>query len=186
MHLFYAIFLGLLFGFILQKVGAANPKRIIDMLRLKDFHLMKAILFGIGLSSLLLFVLMWVGVISSDHLSVKASYVGVPLGGALLGAGWALAGFCPGTGVVAAGAGRKDGWFFILGGLVGAFVFMLVYASIKSTPLYSSLGGKMTLVETGVKKYAVLLPSAPPLIVAGGIALAFLAIAFFLPNKKSN
>ena len=42
MEIVKAIFIGLLFGFILQKSGAANPQRIIDMLRLKDFHLMKA------------------------------------------------------------------------------------------------------------------------------------------------
>ena len=42
---------GLLFGFILQKSGAANPQRIIDMLRLKDSHLVKVILFAIGFSS---------------------------------------------------------------------------------------------------------------------------------------
>ncbi len=186
MNIVLAIVLGLLFGFILQKIGAANPQKIIDMLRLKDFHLMKAILFGIGLSSLLLFVLINIGVIDSSHLSVKASYTGVIIGGAILGLGWAIAGFCPGTGVVAAGAGRKDALVFILGGLLGAFVFTLLYASLKATFLFADLGGKATIAATGNEKFAALIPSMPAIAIAGGIAIVLMIIAWILPEKQKN
>ncbi len=46
---------------------------------------MKAIFFAIGSSSTLLFLLMSVGVIDAGHRSVKSSYIGVIVGGALLG-----------------------------------------------------------------------------------------------------
>lgn len=186
MNIVMAIILGLLFGFILQKIGAANPQIIINMLRLKDFHLMKAIFFGIGISSLLLFILLNIGIISSSNLSVKASYAGVIIGGAILGLGWAVAGFCPGTGVVAAGAGRKDALFFILGGLLGAFVFTVLYASLKTTFLFADLGGKISLATTGNDKFAALLPSIPGIVIAGGIAAIFIIIAWMLPEKQKN
>ena len=186
MSIILAIILGLLFGFILQKIGAANPQKIINMLRLNDFHLMKAILFGIGISSLLLFVLLNIGVINSGNLSVKASYAGVIIGGGILGLGWAIAGFCPGTGIVAAGAGRKDALFFILGGLLGAFVFTLLYASLKGTFLFADLGGKITIAATGNEKFISLISSIPAIAIAGGIAMILIIIAWILPETQNS
>ena len=155
MELILAVFLGTAFGFILQRIGAADPDKIIGMLRLTDTHLMKTILTGIGVSSSLLFLGMASGVIDSAHLSVKSMYAGVPIGGVLLGIGWAISGFCPGTGLVAAGSGRKDAFFFIPGGLVGAGVFIFMYGALAETAIFDSLlGGKVTLAQTG--KYEVL------------------------------
>ncbi len=57
MNIILAIVLGLAFGIALDQAKASNPQKIIGMLRLKDFHLMKVILFAIGFSSLLLFIL---------------------------------------------------------------------------------------------------------------------------------
>ena len=95
MTIISAVILGIFFGFALQRVGATNPQNIINMLRLKDLHLMKAIFFAIGISSTLLFLMMAAGIIDAGHLSVKSSYIGVILGGALLGLGFAVAGYWP-------------------------------------------------------------------------------------------
>jgi uncharacterized membrane protein YedE/YeeE len=73
---------------------------------------MKTILFAIGVSSLLLFIGLALGIFNAEHLSVKATYSGVVIGGALLGIGFAVAGYCPGTGLCAAATGRLDGWVF--------------------------------------------------------------------------
>lgn len=142
---------------------------------------MKAILLGIGLSSLLLFILLGSGAMSSSHLSVKDAYVGVIVGGMILGLGWAISGFCPGTGVVAAGAGRKDALVFIVGGLLGAFLYTILYGFIKDTFLYVDLGGKITLAVTG--KYAAMITSLPGLAVAVILALVFIIVAFILPER---
>ncbi len=183
MQIILAIIIGTLFGFVLQRVGASNPQRIIDMLRLKDFHLMKAILFGIAVASVLLFIGMTLGVIDPSHLSVKTSYWGVIVGGLLLGLGWAIAGYCPGTGIAAVGDGRKDALFFILGGLIGALIYMTIFANVKSTGLLDKiLGGKSTLALTETS-YPALIDNIPGVIVALVIAIVFALTAWLLPNS---
>ena len=180
MDIFYAILLGTAFGFVLQRIGAADPDEIVGMLRLSNLRLAKAILLAIGLSSLVLFGGMTIGVIDAGHLSVKTSYVGVGVGGLLLGAGWALSGFCPGTGVVAAGTGRRDALAFLVGGLAGAALFMGSYAPLAETLLFDEvLGGKATLANT--ESYDALL-TLPALVVAAALAALFMGAAFLLPN----
>lgn len=150
MEIIMSILLGTLFGFVLQRVGAADPDKIIGMLRLSDLHLMKAILAGIGISSALLFTGLLSGIIETVHFDVKAMYWGVIIGGLMLGFGWAIGGYCPGTGIAAAGSGRKDGLFFILGGLVGAGLYTLSYQYIEQSWLFQKvLGGNTALVVTG-------------------------------------
>jgi uncharacterized membrane protein YedE/YeeE len=183
MTIILAIILGVFFGFALQRVGATNPQNIINMLRLKDLHLMKAIFFAIGISSTLLFLLMSAGIIDAGHLSVKSSYMGVIPGGALLGLGFAVAGYCPGTSLTALADGRRDALFFSVGGLVGALIYTLVYGSIKSTWLFDKIAGGKVMLAAGSDKFQALVPAVPGSLLAAGIGLAFMAIAWKLPDK---
>ncbi len=183
MNIVLAIILGVFFGFALQRVGANNPQNIINMLRLKDLHLMKAILFAIGISSTLLFLLMAFGIINSGHLSVKSSYFGVIVGGALLGLGFAVAGYCPGTSLTALADGRKDALFFIGGGLIGALLYTLVYGSISETWLFDKIAGGKVMLATGSEKFEPLLPMISGTLLAAAIGIVLMLIAWKLPEK---
>jgi len=187
MDIIDAIFLGSLFGFVLHRVGASNPQNIINMLRLTDLHLMKVILMGIAMSRAILYIGLTLGFFDPSHLSVKTSYWGVFIGGLILGAGWALAGYCPGTGVAALGDGRKDAIFFIIGGFVGAWLYMITYPVFKGTFLLDKiLGGKVTLAQTPRESYAVLLDKIPGIIPALIVALVLGFIAWRLPGKTAE
>ena len=162
MSIALAILLGTAFGFILHRVGASNPQLIVDMLRLRNLHLAKAILLGIAIASAGLFLGLTLGLIDPSHVSVKTSYWGVLAGGAILGAGWALTGYCPGTGVVAMGDGRRDAFFYVAGGLLGAFAYMLVFPMVKDTFLLDEIaGGKTTLAAMPDTSYTAIVGGAP-------------------------
>jgi uncharacterized membrane protein YedE/YeeE len=180
MELVTASIFGILFGFVLQRIGAADPDRIIAMLQLRDLTLMKTILAAIGFSSTLLFIGLAAGWIPADHLSVKPMYAGVTIGGMILGLGWSISGFCPGTSMAALGTGRKDAVFFFLGGLVGAGLYMVMYASLKDSSLMQPLfGGAVTLAAN--VKTASLFPEASGALVAAVVGIGLIAIATLLP-----
>jgi len=183
MTMILAVVLGAAFGFALNRVGATNPNNIINMLRLSDLHLMKTIMFAVGIASILLFGGMALGLIDPGNLSVKASYSGVVVGGVLLGLGFAVAGYCPGTGLAAAATGRLDGLVFVIGGFAGAFAYMLSYAWVEDTGVLADIfGGKSTLAATGNEAYPALLEALPGTGVAVAIAALMLILAALLPR----
>lgn len=179
-YILLALLIGAAFGFVLDRIGATDPTWIGRMLSLTNLHLMKTILLAIGVGSPLMFTGQVTGLVDVGHMSVKAAYVGVFLGGLLLGAGWALAGYCPGTGVCAAATGRKDAWFFVAGGLLGAAAYMVTYPFWKGAGLLE--GGKLTLGTVPGSGYDGVLPVSGDIlgIVMG---LLFIAAAFVLPDS---
>ncbi|KIM10526.1 MAG: hypothetical protein KU37_09470 [Sulfuricurvum sp. PC08-66] len=181
MQLFFAVVLGGLFGYIMHRAGIANPDRIINMLRLKDFHLMKVIFFGVGFSSLVVMLFLWWGILEPQHLQIKPAYFGVLLGGALFGLGFAISGYCPGTCLVGAGAQRYDALIFLAGGLVGALAFTFSYEYLAATWLFSDIAGKTTVTDHYVTTSIV--DASYSIAVNGAIALLFFLLAWKLPNK---
>ncbi|WP_424941924.1 DUF6691 family protein [Aliiroseovarius crassostreae] len=182
MQIVLALVIGALFGFVLDRIGATNPSVLIRMLSLRSLGLMKAILLAIGVGSILMFGGQMTGLVDVGHMSVKTAYVGVFVGGLLLGAGWALSGFCPGTGVCAAATGRKDALFFILGGLMGAAAYMMTYPTVKASGLLDSIaGGKVTLGTVPGAKYDGL-TALPGDVLGLGLGVLFVVIAFVVPD----
>ncbi len=183
MELVLAILIGGAFGATLDRIGASNPTWIGKMLNLTNLHLMKTILLAIGVGSSLMFGGQMMGLVDVGHMSVKASYVGVFVGGMLLGVGWAASGYCPGTGLVAAATGRRDALVYIAGGLFGAAAYMAAYPAIKATGLLNDLyGGKVTLGSIPNAAYDGVMTIQGDLL---GIVLGmiFIIVAFMLPDR---
>jgi hypothetical protein len=186
MQILLAIVIGAAFGAVLDRVGATNPNVITGMLTLRRVRLMKTILLAIGTGSILMFAGQMTGFVDVGHMSVKTAYVGVFIGGLMLGAGWAASGFCPGTGVCAAASGRKDALFFIAGGLLGAAAYMVTYPSWKASGLLDKvLGGKVTLGTVPGSKFDGLFAMSGDIL---GIVLGavFVLVAFVLPETLTG
>ena len=181
--LLLAIVIGAAFGAVLERIGATNPTYIDRMLNLTNLNLMKTILLAIGTGSVLMFGGQMIGLVDVGHMSVKAAYIGVFLGGLMLGAGWAASGYCPGTGVCAAASGRKDALFFIAGGLLGAAAYMMTYPMWKASGLLDGVaGGKVTLGTVPDSGYDGLTAVSGDL-VGIVLGLAFIGVAFALPER---
>lgn len=186
MEILLACILGGLFGAMLERIGATNPNWVGRMLNLTNTHLMKTILVAIGTASILMFGGQMLGLVEVGNMSVKAINVGVLLGGAILGIGWAMSGYCPGTGVCGLATGRLDALFFVAGGLVGAGAYTLSY------PLWNDIGflngEKWTLGAIPGADYPAAIPNLPVTgdVLGIGLGVAFILIAILLPRRLSG
>lgn len=186
MEILLALVIGAAFGAVLDRIGAADPTWIGRMLSLKNLHLAKTIMMAIGTGSVLMFGGQMLGLVDVAHMSVKAAYAGVFLGGLMLGFGWALSGYCPGTGLVAAGTGRKDALFFIAGGLLGAAAYMVTYPAWLASGLLADIGGgKVTLGTVPGSSYAGM-TGLPGDILGLVLGAVFIVIAFALPTRLTG
>jgi uncharacterized membrane protein YedE/YeeE len=120
--------LGVLFGAGLFLAGLADPDKIIGTLRFKDFHALRTIAVFVLVGMLGTWILNIIGI---AHFSVKpAAMLSILIGGSLLGIGFGLTGYCPGTGLACAASGRIDAIVTVAGMLAGALVFILIYPGI--------------------------------------------------------
>lgn len=151
------LIVGVAFGAILSASGLSDPRRITDMLRLKDLRLLKLLVTAIATGIVGIAVLASLG---EAHTSIKTLHVvALLLGGVVFGAGFALAGYCPGTALAAAAEGRRDALFTVLGGLVGTTAFAASYGWLSPRLIEPLSYGKPTLFSwLGVPALAVALP----------------------------
>ncbi|MBW8270028.1 YeeE/YedE thiosulfate transporter family protein [Caldovatus aquaticus] len=165
MSVFSAVLLGLamgvVFGFLLEKSRVFEPAVIVGQFQLRNFLMLRVFLAGVAAGLVVLAVLTGFG---WAKLAPKATLpVADLVGGLVLGAGIALAGACPGTVLVQIGAGYRDAWFTLAGGLLGAVTF--IYAEPALAPWLAAGGqGKLTLdVVLGVPFWPLALAVAVPL-----------------------
>lgn len=175
---FLSILIGVAMGFFIQRVRASSPGMIAKNLRLENISVIKFMALTMAVGMIVVYALSLV-IPQLLHFDVKPAYVvGVLLGGLVFGVGFGLGGYCPGTCVVGIGEGRKDAIVAILGGVVGALAFTLVYTTMIEPIIGIANLGKITLADV------LHLPSILVALVVGSI---FIAVVKFLPTefKKS-
>ncbi|MDX2159032.1 MAG: YeeE/YedE thiosulfate transporter family protein [Hyphomicrobiaceae bacterium] len=131
---------GIVFGFALEKSRVFEPGIIVGQMQLRSFIMLKVFLAAVitGLVALAVMNGAFGVPLQLKALVWKADIVG----GLVLGAGIALAGACPGTTLAQIGAGYRDAWFVLLGGIAGAITYGYFDAGI--TAFFAEKGDKLT------------------------------------------
>src|SRR5581483_11317251 len=110
-----------LFGYFLSKARATDYDTIIDMFQCKEFQLYGVIMTAIAVIALGLFLMRRYGI--KTHSGQKLELESLDwdpnrlIGAFILGAGWAIAGTCPGTSLTQIGEGKLVA-FFTVGGIL--------------------------------------------------------------------
>lgn len=115
------LLMGVVFGVALEKSRVFEPGMIVGQMQLRNWIMLKVFLSAVATGAVVLALLNGFGVVK---LQPKAAlYAADIVGGLILGTGITLAGACPGTTLAQLGAGYRDAFFTLLGGLSGAVAF---------------------------------------------------------------
>ncbi len=140
------LLLGIAFGVVLENAGFGSPCKLTAQFRLTDWSVFKVMFTAIVFTSVGLMVSQWAGWISMDNVFVPPALLGAAaIGGALVGAGFAVGGYCPGTSVVAVMSGRLDAIVFLVGLIVGTVVFAGAYEQLEAWTVAGEFAGGDTL-----------------------------------------
>lgn len=120
---------GALFGIIIQYARLNKYDVISAQALLKDNTVAKTILLTIGLGAVLLSIVTGFG-LAEFHIKPFIA-TGIIFGGLIFGAGMAILGYCPGTLAISLGEGSLDALIGIIGGLLGGFVFTLLFPALQ-------------------------------------------------------
>lgn len=119
-----ALVIGILFGAILEQAGFSTSKKLVGLFYGYDFTVLR-VFFTAGVVAMF-------GVMMLDHwgyldvnlIYINPTFLGAAIvGGLIMGMGFVIGGFCPGTSVCAAAIGKIDAMYFIVGAALGILLF---------------------------------------------------------------
>ena len=138
---------GVGFGFFLERAGFGRADNLVSVFYGRDFRVMRVMFTAILTAMLGAYLLDLVGVMPLGNIGLIPTYVLPQLvGGLLLGAGFVVGGYCPGTSLVGAASGKLDAVFF-LGGLFGGSMLFTVTYDLFAAFHSSTAMGRVLLHE---------------------------------------
>ena len=122
-----AVLTGIAFGFVLERAGFGRAPKLAAQFYLRDMTVFKVMFTAIVTAMLGLVIASGFGLADLRAVSESiASWTWVwpmLIGGLVLGAGFIISGYCPGTSIVAASSGNVDGLVAFGGVVAGTFVY---------------------------------------------------------------
>ncbi|MBI5668902.1 MAG: YeeE/YedE family protein [Chloroflexi bacterium] len=156
------LLIGIAFGAVLEVSGFGNSKLLAAQFYFKDLTVLKVMFTAIVVAMVLIFLTTALGILDFNLVWVNPTYLmpGI-VGGLIMGVGFIVGGFCPGTSLVAAATFKLDGLFFALGAFFGIFLFGETVGFFESF-WHSTYLGRFTLdelfgVDMGVVVFGVVL-----------------------------
>jgi len=167
-NFFFALLIGIAFGFVLEASGFSSSRKLAGVFYGYDSVVLK-VFFTAGITAMvgLLFASLF-GIIDLDLIYVNPTYWHSNIvGGIVMGIGFIMGGFCPGTSFCGASIGKIDAMVFIGGLFIGVFAWAELYPLVKDFYIMGFEESFPTINESfGVSK--------------GVMALVFVALALGL------
>lgn len=178
-NLALALILGMAFGFVLENAGFSSSRKLVGLFYGYDFTVLR-VFFTAGITAMSgILILSYFGLLNPHMLYVNPTFLQAAIvGGLIMGAGFVIGGYCPGTSVCAAAVGKIDAMIFLLGTFFGVMIFAEGYPLFKGLYLAGNMGSPLISDMLGMSKglFGFLL-----------IAMALFAfIATYIVERKVN
>jgi len=133
LDLLIALLIGIGFGFALEQAGFSSSRKLAGMFYGYDTTVIKVFFTAAIVALVGSQLLSYLGLLNLNQVFVNEFYVAASIvGGVIMGAGFIMGGFCPGTGLSALSIGKIDAMLFFAGGISGAFLFGETYPLIEN------------------------------------------------------
>ncbi len=146
-----AVILGIAFGFILEASGFSSSRNITGVFYGYNFVVLRVFFTAVIVAMVGLMYFDYFGWLDLSKIFILPTYLWpMIVGGVIMGVGFIMGGFCPGTSFTAVAIGKLDGLVFTIGLYLGIFVFSEAFPLFQNF-YYSSNLGNVTLTDvTGI------------------------------------
>jgi uncharacterized protein len=160
-----AFLIGTGFGFSLEQAGFSSSRKLVGMFYGYDTTVIKVFFTAAIVALVGSQFLSYFGLLNLNQVFVNEFYVSASIaGGIIMGAGFIMGGFCPGTGLSALSIGKIDAIVYVLGGLTGAFLFAETYPLVQNLANASYKGAlkidKALGIPTGLFIFLLIIAAA--------------------------
>lgn len=147
-NLLYLV-IGIAFGYVLEISGFGNSIKLAGQFYFKEMTVLKVMFTAIIVAMALIFLASGLGLLDYNLVWVNPTYLwpGI-VGGLIMGVGFIIGGFCPGTSLVGASTLKIDALIFLGGVYFGIFAFNETLSVPAMSAFWeSSYLGRLTLMD---------------------------------------
>jgi len=147
-NLIFAFLIGIGFGYLLEAAGFTNTRKLAGVFYGYDATVIK-VFFTAAVTALIgLFILHnmgWIDITLTFY--PKTFWIPTLIGAVIMGLGFVIGGFCPGTSLSAASTGKIDALVFIGGVILGIAGFIFTYDFLWKELRMSGAMGKVDIAQ---------------------------------------
>lgn len=149
--LFFALFIGIAFGYVLESAGFSSSRRLAGVFYGYDFTVLRVFFTAAVTAMTGLFFMNYLGWIDMSAVFVNPTYLGPAIvGGVIMGFGFILGGYCPGTSVTALAIGKIDAFVFLFGIFLGIIGYGEIFPLVESFSVSGYLGPIFVFDSLGI------------------------------------
>lgn len=137
----FAVLIGLAFGFILENSGFSSSRKIVGVFYGYDFTVIRVFMTACAVAMIGLLYFNFLGWIDLNMIFVNPMFFWATLIGSLImGVGFLMGGYCPGTSVAGAAIGKLDAIVYTGGMFLGILLFSEAFPLVRKLYEAESLG----------------------------------------------